>query len=526
MDVLTCLVVPKPGSFSYLTERIKSQVSAMFEFKRPALKRSFASCILCYWLFLVCSQRMIFALDGTSSQLPSTLAVENIHYGILLDAGSSSTKSKIYRWTTPSSADTVPDVHLVRTSRYPPALTSFTNNEKDLTSYLMRILTALKLKVPEDEHSSTPISIMATAGLRFMSGPAVQSLLQLTRSIMSNTSINPFQFSETNGVSVLSGEEEGVYSWIAANYLHGFFDETKDVKETVGVLEMGGGSTQITFVPKGPLYAEEFHVSVAGKRYNLYVQSYLQFGINGIKVKVAHHLYTASSGSHTLSNPCMLRDDVSVVRLEEDQMIVLTLNGTGDPAECERILTLILKPNTGNDCQPKPCAIGSVYQPELPNITFYATQAFTYAPKNLKAVGSNKILDIDRLKEAASHHCNRTLKEAEESNVDKKYASDDCVTALYMTVLLTTSYGFPKNTSDIKVTSKIGGQYIDWALGAMLMEISSKLTEDKTQYSVTCKPERIKDRNFSASSFSLNAAFIIFSSVLTSFLLTLKDTCR
>ena len=48
-----------------------------------------------------------------------------------------------------------------------------------------------------------------------------------------------------------------------------------------------------------------------------------------------------------------------------------------------------------------------MYQPQLPNITFYATQAFTYAPKNLKVIGSNKILDIDRLREAAFHHCNR-----------------------------------------------------------------------------------------------------------------------
>ena len=50
---------------------------------------------------------------------------------------------------------------------------------------------------------------------------------------------------------------------------------------------------------------------------------------------------------------------------------------------------------------------GSVYQPVLPNITFYATQAFTYAPKNLKAVDENKTLDIERLRERAIYHCNR-----------------------------------------------------------------------------------------------------------------------
>ena len=50
---------------------------------------------------------------------------------------------------------------------------------------------------------------------------------------------------------------------------------------------------------------------------------------------------------------------------------------------------------------------GSVYQPAVPNITFYATQAFTYAPKNLQAVDENKILDIERLRERAIYHCNR-----------------------------------------------------------------------------------------------------------------------
>ena len=55
----------------------------------------------------------------------------------------------------------------------------------------------------------------------------------------------------------------------------------------------------------------------------------------------------------------------------------------------------------------------------------------------------------------------QTLEEAEaDSNMSKRFASDDCLTALYMTVLLTTSYGFKRDTSHIKVTSKLGGEYI------------------------------------------------------------------
>ena len=49
-------------------------------------------------------------------------------------------------------------------------------------------------------------------------------------------------------------------------------------------------------------------------------------------------------------------DDTSVLELEVDTK--LTMKGTGDPEECEEILSLVLKPDTGYNCQPKPCAIG------------------------------------------------------------------------------------------------------------------------------------------------------------------------
>ncbi|RUS78602.1 hypothetical protein EGW08_013637 [Elysia chlorotica] len=500
-------------------------------------RSNLAGLLLYYWLLVVVTERDRFALaagaqsaykDASSQNQPEESSIQvndakNVpaptHYGILLDAGSSSTKSKIYRWTPPMSPKTLPVVQLLKTSRFKPALATFGNDEQGLTDYLSKILSAAKQIVPETEHSMTPISIMATAGFRFMSGPSVQSLLHLTRSVMSNSSINPFHFSETVGVAVLSGEEEGVYSWIAANYLNGFFDYKKKASESVGVLEMGGGSTQITFLPNGPLYAEEFHVTVAGRQYDLYVQSYLQFGVDGIRTKVAHYLAEMSPGLGAVGNPCMLRDDTSVLNLTEHTR--LTMEGTGNPAKCEEMLTQILKPYRGNRCHPKPCAIGSVYQPELPNITFYATQAFTYAPNNLRAVGSNKVLDIDRLRQAAFHHCNRSLDEAEtESNMNRQFASDDCMTALYMSVLLTTSYGFKRDTSHIKVTSKLEGQYIDWALGAMLMDISS-MSGDKTQYSVTCKPKTsvapVKDKNLAIVSTSLGLKLLILCSLLSCF---------
>jgi len=67
-----------------------------------------------------------------------------------------------------------------------------------------------------------------------------------------------------------------------------------------------------------------------------------------------------------------------------------TLVGTGDPIACLRLLDRLVYKVDPSLCQPKPCAIGSFYQPTLPpNMDFYAVGAFYHT---LSAIGA---LDSD-----------------------------------------------------------------------------------------------------------------------------------
>jgi Golgi apyrase len=55
-------------------------------------------------------------------------------------------------------------------------------------------------------------------------------------------------------VQVIPGETEGLYGWIAANYLLGGFDQPDKHDHgkghnTYGFLDMGGASAQIAFAP-------------------------------------------------------------------------------------------------------------------------------------------------------------------------------------------------------------------------------------------------------------------------------------
>ncbi len=54
----------------------------------------------------------------------------------------------------------------------------------------------------------------------------------------------PFTFNPQDDVSILDGKYEGIYSWLTLNYAI-----SGSVQSKTCSLDLGGGSTQVTFVP-------------------------------------------------------------------------------------------------------------------------------------------------------------------------------------------------------------------------------------------------------------------------------------
>ena len=48
---------------------------------------------------------------------------------------------------------------------------------------------------------------------------------------------------------IISGIQEGLYGWVTANYLNQYLSGHEADAHSTGVLEMGGESVQLTFVP-------------------------------------------------------------------------------------------------------------------------------------------------------------------------------------------------------------------------------------------------------------------------------------
>lgn len=97
-------------------------------------------------------------------QVVVDVADDGVRYGVLLDAGSSSTKAKVYTYTPGALPSLVPHVQLEFSERVKPGLGRFVHHLGDLGEYLLKTLRYAADVIPERLHASTPVYLMATAG--------------------------------------------------------------------------------------------------------------------------------------------------------------------------------------------------------------------------------------------------------------------------------------------------------------------------------------------------------------------------
>ncbi len=188
-------------------------------------------------------------------------------YGVILDAGSSGTRVYVYKWKNPARASKkaspeklqrLPRLKLKEQKKIHPGVSTLAENVASVgPNHLQELVQVALDEVPDDKISETPIFLMATAGVRFLPKDQQTNLLQgICTWLQANTK---FSLPDCGThVQVISGETEGLYGWLAANYLLGGFDEPADHEHgkdgkgshhTYGFLDMSGASAQIAFAP-------------------------------------------------------------------------------------------------------------------------------------------------------------------------------------------------------------------------------------------------------------------------------------
>ncbi|KAF4614923.1 hypothetical protein D9613_002584 [Agrocybe pediades] len=401
------------------------------------------------------------------------------HFGIVIDAGSSGSRLQIYSWKDPRSirieknselAYKLPKVEKgtrdsdLWVTKVEPGLSSLADNPQDVGAYLRPLLSHAREHVPPSLQKDTPLFLLATAGMRLLP-PKKQAeiLLETCRFLVTHSNFKIEDASSVgpcgSSVRIITGEEEGLFGWIAVNYLmDGFSGSSKD-RTTYGFLDMGGASTQIAFEPSAEsqkmtkdlidvrlrlLGGHEIH-------HKVFVTTWLGYGTNQARERYVGKTITdyesVQNGHehndyhddddfdehHMIPDPCLPKNlelDETPVHLTDPSTSHLKkkhkMLGTGSFEQCMKKTEPLL--NTTKPCPDTPCLMNGVHVPPIDFSVshFIGVSEYWYSSEHIFGLGG--AYDFVQYERAASAFCSRDwsniLKEHEESRSQHHLGGD------------------------------------------------------------------------------------------------------
>ncbi|XP_069424247.1 protein CC2D2B isoform X2 [Ovis canadensis] len=388
---------------------------------------------------------------------------ENVKFGIVLDAGSSHTSLYIYRWPAEKENDTGVVTQIEECKLKGPGISSFAKKLNEINVYLTACMERARKVIPSIQHTETPVYLGATAGMRLLRMENKQMADKILAVVASSISKYPFDF---QGARIISGQEEGAYGWITVNYLLGKFTQKlswfnlkpskDDTQETYGALDLGGASTQITFVPRNETTESpdnNLYFRLYGKNYNVYTHSFLCYGkdqalfqklalglqgTNGIIREPCFH-----SGYRRKVKMSVFNEGFCTMRYELNSSFYplsdVDIRGTGRFQQCQQSIIQLF--NTSY-CPYSSCSFNGVFLPPLQG-QFGAFSAFYYVMEFLNFT-SQESTSVEKLTEKLQEFCAQRWEEVEKNfgDVKEKYLSEYCFSGTYILVLLLNGYHF------------------------------------------------------------------------------------
>jgi Golgi nucleoside diphosphatase len=456
-------------------------------------------------------------------------------HGLLLDAGSTGTRLHVFEWEprvlrSPQDIQAAvagtklsfPGTDSRWTDRLQPGLSTFASIPDDMemqqaiAEYLQPLIDFATTVLHEKRHDfgRFPIFLRATAGMRILEADDRARVMHVVRQLFHNDTYCPFAF-EDEQARTISGEEEAIFDWAGVNFLMNDLIENSAGAGTVinprlthGALDLGGGSTQISFYePREDIMSNLFKLQIGqAKHWNVYAHSFLFYGMN----EAIHRFYARLASEKTskerlvdgVYNPCLprggevhIRTDIHVRDgVETWEYTEAYPSGNGnyqamfkndysqpDVDACMGLAMDLLhleKNDWCNFAHKNDCSLAGIYQPELPtqDNNFGEFLAFSNYYHVWKFLKLPQQATIAQLENATRYTCSLSHDElldyVQHVKVDRDQIDTYCFRSAYVFNLLHHGYGF-KMTDTITATNVINGHKVGWALGAMLYEINA-----------------------------------------------------
>ncbi|KAL4680829.1 hypothetical protein H8959_022770 [Pygathrix nigripes] len=243
---------------------------------------------------------------GQQAHSPQGTAADGheVFYGIMFDAGSTGTRVHVFQFARPPRE--TPTLTHETFKALKPGLSAYADDVEKSAQGIQELLDVAKQDIPFDFWKATPLVLKATAGLRLLPGEKAQKLLQKVKEVFK---ASPFLVGD-DCVSIMNGTDEGVSAWITVNFLTGSLKTPGG--SSVGMLDLGGGSTQIAFLPRveGTLQTSPPGYLTAlrmfNRTYKLYSYSYLGLGLMSARLAILGGVegQPAKDGKELVS-PCL-----------------------------------------------------------------------------------------------------------------------------------------------------------------------------------------------------------------------------
>ncbi|TKY62929.1 Apyrase 2 [Spatholobus suberectus] len=299
---------------------------------------------------------------------------------------------------------------------------------------------------------------------------------------------------EADAVSVLSGNQEGAYQWVTINYLLGNLG--KHYSKTVAVVDLGGGSVQMAYAvsetdaakaPESPDGVESYitEMFLRGKKYYLYVHSYLRYGLLAARAEVL-------KVSCNSENPCILAGFDGYYKYGGVEYKAAAPPPGSSFSECQNVVLEAL--NVNATCTYKGCSFGGIWNGGggAGENNFFVASFFFEVADEAGFVDPNapnaKVRPVD-FENAAKVACKTELKDLK--SVFPRVKDGDvpyiCLDLVYQYTLLVDGFGIDPQ-QEITLVKQI--QYQDslveaaWPLGSAIEAISSLPKFEKLMYFV------------------------------------------
>ncbi|KAG7240053.1 hypothetical protein INR49_028056 [Caranx melampygus] len=305
-------------------------------------------------------------------------------YGIVLDAGSSHTSMFIYKWPAGKENGTGVVTQHSECHAKGGGISSYAGVRGGAAESLRLCLDHAVKEIPKSRHHQTPLYLGATAGMRILQQINSTESGRVLKEIENKLRSYPFNFKEA---TILSGAQEGAFGWVTVNYLNENFAKygfagrwLHPGRETVGALDLGGASTQITFETSEEVEdsGDKMELKLYGQIYKVYTHSFLCYGQDQFLRKLTAHLIKTQGVKSYVRHPCYPKQFNMSIKLGKDvfdspctksfrppqfdPQMSMTVVGTGDYNSC---LSNVKKIFSFDQCHYSKCSFDGVFQPSL-----------------------------------------------------------------------------------------------------------------------------------------------------------------